>query len=604
QLISQGLKDGRKRALFVLINFLTSIGWSYEMTEKYLAEWNKKNGEPLREVLVQGQLRYHKMMKKKILPPNCDNKAYMADLGVCKPDAILIILILAKTTIAQDACNNEYNTPSISLTAPPAIAYVSPTDSGGSNYNNWAAEFNSTTEVVVTAGTTPCEATSPFGSIAWDVTDPGTDAGQVEYTYDGLVAVAGWEPGAFAHTANLHVNFYTTDGTVVSTFEITYPDRFGEFTMTKSGDEAGGIFLAVTDGPNVYVHLIDSTGELWQNASTVDDASFSNPVIFSDNNGVEVVFKDSTNYRLYDLSFQISGTPDKIQYYAGPADFTPLALYRDYAETGYITLWNDLGGGDPQYPLILLSVTDSGGHIYDRVMSSANMQAWIGNYIPKIIPFNSDYVCFGAEFTAVGEGNPTNKIFCVNQTDGVVDKEIDFDTTEMPNDIAASTDTLYVAGRGDTGYGSVASLDYDNSATNWNYNYESDDENFKYDAIALGTTKIGLTGHSSQNSFYATLLDLATGSNLETDIIIIEGHGNPWEMIETDITSYFDWEAFETTNDFFITGYDKYNALSGYTGRLNGDPTPSGTVPEFSITTLLIALLIAGGLLLVVRRKR
>ncbi len=26
------------------------------------------------------------MMKKKVLPPNCDNKAYMADLGVCKPD--------------------------------------------------------------------------------------------------------------------------------------------------------------------------------------------------------------------------------------------------------------------------------------------------------------------------------------------------------------------------------------------------------------------------------------------------------------------------------------------------------------------------------------
>ncbi|VVB80932.1 Uncharacterised protein [uncultured archaeon] len=86
QLITQGLKDGRKRALFILINFLTSAGWSYEMAEKYLTEWNKKNAEPLREVLVQGQLRYHKMMKKKVLPPNCDNKAYMADLGVCKPD--------------------------------------------------------------------------------------------------------------------------------------------------------------------------------------------------------------------------------------------------------------------------------------------------------------------------------------------------------------------------------------------------------------------------------------------------------------------------------------------------------------------------------------
>ncbi len=86
QLISQGLKDGRKRALFILINFLSSCGWSYDKIENYLNEWNKKNAEPLREVLIQGQLRYHKMQKKKVLPPNCDNKAYMVDLGVCKPD--------------------------------------------------------------------------------------------------------------------------------------------------------------------------------------------------------------------------------------------------------------------------------------------------------------------------------------------------------------------------------------------------------------------------------------------------------------------------------------------------------------------------------------
>jgi DNA primase catalytic subunit len=86
QLISQGLKDGKKRALFVLINFLSSCGWPYDRIENYLVEWNKKNPEPLREVNIQGQLRYHKMMKKRALPPNCDNKAYMVDLGVCKPD--------------------------------------------------------------------------------------------------------------------------------------------------------------------------------------------------------------------------------------------------------------------------------------------------------------------------------------------------------------------------------------------------------------------------------------------------------------------------------------------------------------------------------------
>jgi len=86
QLISKGLKDGKKRAVFVLINFLSTCGWSYEQIEQYLKEWNTRNEEPLREVYFQGQLRHHKMMKKKILPPNCANKAYMVDMGVCKPD--------------------------------------------------------------------------------------------------------------------------------------------------------------------------------------------------------------------------------------------------------------------------------------------------------------------------------------------------------------------------------------------------------------------------------------------------------------------------------------------------------------------------------------
>lgn len=86
KLISLGLADGRKRALFILINFLSSLGWGYDDIEKYLKEWNKKNTEPLRENYLVGQLRYHKSQKKKILPPNCNNMMYMVDIGVCKPD--------------------------------------------------------------------------------------------------------------------------------------------------------------------------------------------------------------------------------------------------------------------------------------------------------------------------------------------------------------------------------------------------------------------------------------------------------------------------------------------------------------------------------------
>jgi len=77
-----GVEDGRKRALFILTNFLASCGWSYEAMEARLIEWNKKNKEPLHQTYFLGQLRYHKQHKKKILPPNCSNPAYYKDLGV------------------------------------------------------------------------------------------------------------------------------------------------------------------------------------------------------------------------------------------------------------------------------------------------------------------------------------------------------------------------------------------------------------------------------------------------------------------------------------------------------------------------------------------
>ncbi len=85
QKINQGLVDGKKRALLILINFLSSVGWGYDQIEHYIFEWNKKNKEPLRDVYINGQLRYAKQGKAK-LPPNCDNKAYMVALGVCQPD--------------------------------------------------------------------------------------------------------------------------------------------------------------------------------------------------------------------------------------------------------------------------------------------------------------------------------------------------------------------------------------------------------------------------------------------------------------------------------------------------------------------------------------
>jgi hypothetical protein len=86
KLLNKGLADGKKRALFILINFLTSVGWGYGDIEKYLKGWNKTNSEPLRENYLTGQLRYHKSQKKKILPPNCNNMMYYVNIGVCRPD--------------------------------------------------------------------------------------------------------------------------------------------------------------------------------------------------------------------------------------------------------------------------------------------------------------------------------------------------------------------------------------------------------------------------------------------------------------------------------------------------------------------------------------
>ncbi len=86
QNILKGIEDGKKRSIFILVNFLTSVGWDYDKIEGLLKDWNKKNPEPVREVYIVGQLRYHKQQKKKILPPNCQNLMYYKDFGVCTPD--------------------------------------------------------------------------------------------------------------------------------------------------------------------------------------------------------------------------------------------------------------------------------------------------------------------------------------------------------------------------------------------------------------------------------------------------------------------------------------------------------------------------------------
>ncbi|MFH1275939.1 MAG: DNA primase small subunit domain-containing protein [Candidatus Woesearchaeota archaeon] len=79
--ILNGLGDGRKRAVFCLINFLGKIGWNKNDIEDFVKKWNsEKNPDPLREVYIKGQLNHFKPGER--LPPNCNNDGYYKEIGV------------------------------------------------------------------------------------------------------------------------------------------------------------------------------------------------------------------------------------------------------------------------------------------------------------------------------------------------------------------------------------------------------------------------------------------------------------------------------------------------------------------------------------------
>ena len=89
--MSAGLSDGRKRALFILLNFLRSAKWPSEQIEKYVVEWNQKNSPPLPDSYVRSQLRWHLPKDKVMLPPNCPSEkssGWYEGLGICFPDSV------------------------------------------------------------------------------------------------------------------------------------------------------------------------------------------------------------------------------------------------------------------------------------------------------------------------------------------------------------------------------------------------------------------------------------------------------------------------------------------------------------------------------------
>ena len=117
--ILNGLKyDGRKRGLFILINFFRSLGLDNENLEKVISNWNKKNYKPLKESYIKGQLNWFKKQKPR-LPPNC--KKYYEDLTVCEPvplcnkiknpvPFVIRNMKLRKSSIKRKKTKTKYNT--------------------------------------------------------------------------------------------------------------------------------------------------------------------------------------------------------------------------------------------------------------------------------------------------------------------------------------------------------------------------------------------------------------------------------------------------------------------------------------------------------------
>ncbi len=84
QKILQGIDDGRKRALFILLNFFRSISMERAELEKRIHEWNKKNKMPLNDGYVKSQIMWS--YRNKIVPPPNFSKDYYKGIGIVPTD--------------------------------------------------------------------------------------------------------------------------------------------------------------------------------------------------------------------------------------------------------------------------------------------------------------------------------------------------------------------------------------------------------------------------------------------------------------------------------------------------------------------------------------
>jgi len=76
------LQDGKKRAMFILINFLRCTGYAPAEIEAMLRAWNEKHPEPIRETFFRGQLKSGLENPQIIPPQNYDPQVYTAITGL------------------------------------------------------------------------------------------------------------------------------------------------------------------------------------------------------------------------------------------------------------------------------------------------------------------------------------------------------------------------------------------------------------------------------------------------------------------------------------------------------------------------------------------
>jgi len=80
--ILAGMKtDGRKRGLFILLNFFKSLKMDPEKIKKTIEDWDKLNYQPLGPGYVNAQLSWHLKQKESRLPPNFD-KPHYKEIGI------------------------------------------------------------------------------------------------------------------------------------------------------------------------------------------------------------------------------------------------------------------------------------------------------------------------------------------------------------------------------------------------------------------------------------------------------------------------------------------------------------------------------------------